>query len=355
MWCYRLHGHNEGDDPSYTQPLMYKAIGEHRSVRKLYVEALVKRGDITLDEAEQALADFQGKLQVALDETRAAAHRARSRRPGRRSRSACCRTSRRASTASTLDRIFDHLTAYPESFEIHPKLGRQFDARTKLYEQGEVEWATAEALAFGSLLLEGHSVRLAGEDSRRGTFSQRHAALVDYATGKPWVPLTDLDGRGGHVLGLRLAAVGVRRARLRVRLRPQQPRGARAVGGAVRRLHQLRPGHRRPVPRRRRGQVGPAQRARAAAAARLRGPGPGALVGAHRALPDGRRRGQHADLQRHDGGAVLPPAAPPGAHRAAHAADPVHAEAGPADEADPLADRRADAGLVRGDPRRPRA
>ena len=71
MWCYRRHGHNEGDDPSYTQPLMYQAIAEHRSVRKLYVEALVKRGDITLDEAEQALADFQGKLQVALDETRA--------------------------------------------------------------------------------------------------------------------------------------------------------------------------------------------------------------------------------------------------------------------------------------------
>ena len=71
MWCYRRHGHNEGDDPSYTQPLMYRAIAEHRSVRKLYVETLVKRGDITLDEAEQALADFQGKLQVALDETRA--------------------------------------------------------------------------------------------------------------------------------------------------------------------------------------------------------------------------------------------------------------------------------------------
>ena len=74
MWCYRRHGHNEGDDPSYTQPLMYRAIAQHRSVRKLYVEALVKRGDITLDEAEQALADFQGKLQVALDETRAQSH-----------------------------------------------------------------------------------------------------------------------------------------------------------------------------------------------------------------------------------------------------------------------------------------
>jgi 2-oxoglutarate dehydrogenase E1 component len=196
MWCYRLHGHNEGDDPSYTQPLMYKAIGEHRSVRKLYVEALVKRGDITLDEAEQALADFQGKLQVALDETRAAATEpvkvARPPKPVGVLPHIATGVAR-----ATLDGIFEHLTAYPDGFEIHPKLGRQFDSRAKLYEQGEVEWATAEALAYGSLLLEGHSVRLAGEDTRRGTFSQRHAALVDYATGKPWIPLSDLPDASG--------------------------------------------------------------------------------------------------------------------------------------------------------------
>ena len=92
MVCYRRHGHNEGDDPSYTQPLMYKAIAERRSVRKLYIEALVKRGDITLEEAEGALADFQSKLQVALDETRAAGAGAGQGGPRRRSRSACCRT-----------------------------------------------------------------------------------------------------------------------------------------------------------------------------------------------------------------------------------------------------------------------
>jgi 2-oxoglutarate dehydrogenase E1 component len=98
----------------------------------------------------------------------------------------------------TLDRLFHHLTDYPESFAVHPKLARQLEARSELYEQGEVEWATAESLAFGSLLLEGHSVRLAGEDSRRGTFSQRHAALVDYDSGKPWVPLDDLEGAEGR-------------------------------------------------------------------------------------------------------------------------------------------------------------
>jgi multifunctional 2-oxoglutarate metabolism enzyme len=196
MWCYRLHGHNEGDDPSYTQPLMYKAIGQHRSVRKLYVEALVKRGDITLDEAEQALTDFQAKLQVALDETRASATApVKAAKPPKPLGVLPHITT--GVERATLDRIFHQLTAYPDSFTIHPKLARQFDARTKLYEEGEVEWATAEALAFGSLLLEGHSVRLAGEDSRRGTFSQRHAALVDYETGKPWIPLTGLAGAEG--------------------------------------------------------------------------------------------------------------------------------------------------------------
>jgi 2-oxoglutarate decarboxylase len=196
MWCYRLHGHNEGDDPSYTQPLMYKAIGQHRSVRKLYVEALVKRGDITLDEAEQALTDFQAKLQVALDETRASAtSEVKAARPPKPV--GVVPHIETGVDRVTLDRIFHHLTDYPESFTIHPKLGKQFDGRTALYEQGEVEWATGEALAFGSLLLEGHSVRLAGEDSRRGTFSQRHAALVDYENGKPWVPLADLPGAEG--------------------------------------------------------------------------------------------------------------------------------------------------------------
>ena len=94
-----------------------------------------------------------------------------------------------------LDRIFEQLTAYPDGFTVHPKLARQFEQRSKVYhDEGEVDWATAEALAFGALLLDGHSVRLAGQDSRRGTFSQRHAALVDFETGEPWLPLNELDG-----------------------------------------------------------------------------------------------------------------------------------------------------------------
>ncbi len=197
MWCYRRHGHNEGDDPSYTQPLMYKAIAEHRSVRKLYVEALVRRGDITVEEAEQALGDFQGKLQAALDETRAqapAVHKvARPPKPV-----GVLPHIPTGVSAATLSKIFGALTNYPEWFTPHPKLAKQFETRAKLFADHEVDWGTAEALAVGSLIVEGHSVRLAGEDSRRGTFAHRHAALIDYENGETWIPLNHL----GEVEGL---------------------------------------------------------------------------------------------------------------------------------------------------------
>jgi len=193
MVCYRRHGHNEGDDPSYTQPLMYKAIAERRTVRKLYVESLVKRGDITLEEAEQALADFQGKLQVALDETRAS-HQGNVKAAKPPKPVGVLPHIETGVSRDALDSIFRQLTDYPDTFTVHPKLARQFESRAKLFEEGFVEWSTAEALAVGSLVREGTTVRLAGEDSRRGTFSQRHAALTDHETGEPWVPLNDLEG-----------------------------------------------------------------------------------------------------------------------------------------------------------------
>jgi 2-oxoglutarate dehydrogenase E1 component len=198
MVCYRRFGHNEGDDPSYTQPLMYKAIAERRSVRKLYVESLVKRGDITLDEAEGALVDFQTKLQVALDETRAHAPEAVKVSRPPRPLGVLPHVDTGVDRA-VLDEIFGHLTAYPEGFTVHPKLARQFETRAKLYhETGEVEWAAGEALAIGSLVKEGTPVRLAGEDSRRGTFSQRHAALIDYENENVWIPLADLPGSAAN-------------------------------------------------------------------------------------------------------------------------------------------------------------
>jgi 2-oxoglutarate decarboxylase len=199
MVCYRRHGHNEGDDPSYTQPLMYQAIDKRRSVRKLFVESLVKRGELTLDEAEAALADYQQKLQIALDETRQTAPApVRAARPPKPV--GVLPHVETGVPRETIDRLFDQLTDYPEGFTPHPKLVRQFEARSKLYrEAGEVEWATAELLAFGSLLVEGIDVRLAGEDSRRGTFSQRHATLIDYKNERNWTPLNDLEGAPGKL------------------------------------------------------------------------------------------------------------------------------------------------------------
>jgi multifunctional 2-oxoglutarate metabolism enzyme len=194
MVCYRRYGHNEADDPSYTQPLMYKAIAERRTVRKLFTESLVKRGEITIEEAEAALDDFQSRLQVALDTTRAhAPELVRAAKPPKPA--GVLPHVQTGVERSQLDLIFNHLTAYPEGFEAHPKLVKQFEARSKLYhEGGEVEWATAEALAMGSLLLEGNDVRFSGEDIRRGTFSQRHASLIDYGNGNVWTPLQTLPG-----------------------------------------------------------------------------------------------------------------------------------------------------------------
>ena len=197
MVCYRLHGHNEGDDPSYTQPLMYKAIAEKRSVRKMYVEQLVKRGDISLEVAEQVLQDYQSKLQVALDDTRAKApEKVKAARPP-----APIGVLPHVNTGvdkATLERIFTQLTNYPEDFHPHPKLARQFETRVKQYEtDGDFEWAVGEALAIGSLVLEGYDVRLMGEDSRRGTFSHRHAALVDYENENDFIPLQQLPGASG--------------------------------------------------------------------------------------------------------------------------------------------------------------
>ncbi len=190
MLCYRRQGHNESDDPSYTQPLMYKRIEARRSVRKLYTEALVKRGDISLEEAEAALEDFQQRLQAALDATRSHAPPSPLAVHVEPQPLGVLPHVDTGVDRAVLDEVFDALNTVPAGFHIHPKLVKQFDTRRKMYEQdGEVDWSLAEALAFGSLLHAGTSVRLSGEDSRRGTFSQRHEVLVDYDTGEEYVPL----------------------------------------------------------------------------------------------------------------------------------------------------------------------
>ena len=193
MVCYRRHGHNEGDDPSYTQPLMYKRIDARRSVRKLYTESLVKRGDISMEEAEAALADFQTKLQTALEETRshAPAETVVARPPA-----PAIGVLPHVETGvdrPSIDALYERLGTVPDGFTVHPKLLKQFAARDAMFAEGEVDWALAEYLAFGSLLLDGSDIRLSGQDSRRGTFSQRHSVLVDFETGAEFAPLANLD------------------------------------------------------------------------------------------------------------------------------------------------------------------
>jgi 2-oxoglutarate dehydrogenase E1 component len=197
MVCYRRHGHNEGDDPSYTQPLMYALIEAKRSVRKLYTESLVRRGDISIEEAEQALDDFSARLQAALDETRAQAESVPETPPALPAYAVPDLSSPAVETgvdSVVLSRLAEVVRSVPDGFVMHPKLARQFEQRDKVIADGEIDWALGEALAIGSLLVEGTNVRLTGQDTRRGTFSQRHAVLVDYTTGEEHVPLAGLEG-----------------------------------------------------------------------------------------------------------------------------------------------------------------
>lgn len=192
--CYRKHGHNEGDDPSYTQPLMYKKIDEKRSVRKLYTEALVRRGDITIEEAEQSLDDFNKRLQTALDEVRAEQPQKPPHLPPDESSTPTFELPATGVDRARLSELVRAIATLPEGFSLHPKLKRQFEQREAMLAGGEVDWALGESLAFASLLSEGVDVRLTGQDTRRGTFSHRHSVLVDYETGREFVPLVHLPG-----------------------------------------------------------------------------------------------------------------------------------------------------------------
>ncbi len=199
MVCYRRHGHNEGDDPSYTQPEMYRRINAKRPVRKIYTERLVKRGDISIEEAEAALDDFHSRLQTALDETKQAAPPSGTRAMAPPPPLGVLPRVDTGVDQDELDIVFGAIDSAPDGFTVHPKLAKQFEGRAAMYrDDGEVDWALGEALAIGSLLYEGTSVRLAGEDSRRGTFSQRHSVLVDYETSAEYTPLSTMARDGAR-------------------------------------------------------------------------------------------------------------------------------------------------------------
>jgi 2-oxoglutarate dehydrogenase E1 component len=190
--CYRRRGHNEGDDPSYTQPLMYDLIEQKRSVRKLYTESLVGRGDITLEEAEQVLRDYQQQLERVFKEVRDATSvpSTWTTVPDYPEKSHEDFTT--AITPETMKRISDVHVNVPAGFTVHPKVLPQLQRRAAAITDGPIDWGTGEILAFGSLLMEGRPVRLAGQDSRRGTFVQRFATIIDRHNADEWTPLSTL-------------------------------------------------------------------------------------------------------------------------------------------------------------------
>ncbi|WP_022834515.1 multifunctional oxoglutarate decarboxylase/oxoglutarate dehydrogenase thiamine pyrophosphate-binding subunit/dihydrolipoyllysine-residue succinyltransferase subunit [Salisaeta longa] len=196
MMCYRVHGHNEGDEPTFTQPLLYEKIEAKRSARKLYTELLLRRGEIEPDEAEQMLDDYRDRLQEAFDRTKDLEEKdadkvieQRAQRKGDAQLPSVDTTAQR----EHLERVVTALTDLPADFNVHRKLKRQFDKRDALfYEEERIDWAFAETLALGTLLQEGTTVRMSGQDTRRATFSQRHAVLIDQETGEEYTPLNNL-------------------------------------------------------------------------------------------------------------------------------------------------------------------
>src|SRR5262249_40360947 len=197
MYCYRRHGHNEGDEPSFTQPLMYAKIKDRPTLTEIYTETLILRGDLTVEESEAITGTFQTKLQAAAEQVKAGPKQTGMKGYGGRWQGLTRQFSHAAVETGvpheTLLRVAEAMSTVPQGFTAHPKIIRLLETRLQeIKERKPVDWALAEGLAFGTLLLEGTSVRFSGQDSRRGTFSQRHAVLYDYQTGKPYFPLQAL-------------------------------------------------------------------------------------------------------------------------------------------------------------------
>ncbi len=299
MWCYRRWGHNEADDPAFTQPLMYRAIEARRSVRKLYTESLVNRGDLSLSEAEQFLEGFRSRLQQAFDETRG---------------------------GQTPPKIEWRRPAPLSPVPVPTGVGREVLDRVP---PGDVQPAPRRA-------------RRPDDRRRARTAPHPRRRLRRRAARQPGSPLR-----------LRQPPVGDGGPGLRVRLCRGQPQGPRRLGGPVRRLRRRGTGAHRHLPVVRRGQVGSGQRACPAPAARLRGPGAGPLQRPARTLPPACGRGQHAGRRPVDARPVLPPPAPPGPPVARQAARGDDAEVVAAARDGPIEGRRVHGRLVRRGRRRP--
>ena len=197
MFCYRRHGHNEGDEPAFTQPIMYRRIAQHPTVRHIYARSLAGSGFLQQDDADQMVSSFHDRLDQDFEASK-------SYRPnkadwleghwtGLKTAGRGARRGKTAAKAADLKTVGQALTMVPEGFNIHRTVARLLKRKREALEAGEgIDWATAEALAFGTLLLEGFPVRLSGQDSQRGTFSQRHAVFIDQTDERKYISLANI-------------------------------------------------------------------------------------------------------------------------------------------------------------------
>ena len=218
MWCYRRFGHNEGDEPKFTQPLMYDAIGKHPKVSKHYEARLIEEGVIETGHRAEVAAEFNRLLEEEFEAAKSYSANEADWFGGRWAgfnKPVDPETARRNIETAIEPKMFDSLgrvlTEVPESHNIHRTLGRVLKAKRQMFDDDNVhfDWATGEALAFGSLVMEGYGVRLSGQDSGRGTFSQRHAVWVDQKTEEKYIPLTTLPHGKFEVYDSTLSEYGV--------------------------------------------------------------------------------------------------------------------------------------------------
>ena len=199
MFCYRRHGHNEGDEPMFTQPLMYRAIRAHPTTLEIYSKKLIAEGVVTAAEVEKMKSDWRARLDVELEASQSYKSNKADWLDGRWAGFKVAEMSddpRRGNTGAaieTLKEIGSKITVVPQGFHVHRTIQRFLEARRKMIESGEgIDWSTAEALAFCSLLLDGTRVRLSGQDSERGTFSQRHSVLIDQENENRYTPFNTI-------------------------------------------------------------------------------------------------------------------------------------------------------------------
>ena len=204
--CYRRHGHNENDEPAFTQPIMYKAIKGLKTTRALYAERLAREGSVPAEEAQAMLDAYNKTLEEAYQGAQdykvnkadwLEGHWSGLNQAGEEEER---HEEATAAPLAQLKQVGAALSHQPEDFDLNPKIARQLDAKKQMIETGEgIDWATGEALAFGTLMLDGHRVRLSGEDCQRGTFSQRHAVLVDQTNQNEYVPLNNIAEKQANI------------------------------------------------------------------------------------------------------------------------------------------------------------